>query len=438
YFLRPKPEKALEAVPLTSFPGLESDPALSPDGSSVAFTWNGENEDNLDIYVMPVTSGVPRRLTVHPAADSSPAWSPDGRMIAFLRGSPDNSAEIMVIPSTGGPEHTIARVRNSELRSRPPRSRLTSLAWSPDGRWLATANRDGGESIDRIYLFSSTGDVRRVTSPPHGLNGDYMPAFSADGHTLAFCRLGGFSASEIYLLPLDANLRPTAPARALTNHKGWSANPIWMPGKRLLYLFSRSPESPDAHELRIISTARYPDPERSLPLADQAFQASAGKNLVYSRFTQDIDVWRARIPSRPGPPATAERFLSSTRADMFARYSPKGDTISFVSERSGFPEVWIGASDGSNPTRMTSFNGPLIGPPAWSPDGQWLIFHARPEGQADLFAVPAAGGATKRLTRTPWDETMPVYSHDGRSIYFAGLGSGQWQVWKMPAQGGAA
>jgi len=85
---------------------------------------------------------------------------------------------------------------------------------------------------------------------------------------------------------------------------------------------------------------------------------------------------------------------------------------------------------------MTSFGGPLIGPPAWSPDGQWLVFHARPEGQADLFIMPAAGGTPKQLTRHPSDDNQPTYSHNGRWIYFNSMRSGRLQVWKMSTAGG--
>jgi len=80
------PVPVIEA--LTSYTGREIYPALSPDGNHVAFSWNGENEDNFEIYVQPVGTSVPLRLTTNPARDLSPAWSPDGRMIAFIRSSP--------------------------------------------------------------------------------------------------------------------------------------------------------------------------------------------------------------------------------------------------------------------------------------------------------------------------------------------------------------
>ena len=73
------------AVPLTAYPGDERAPSLSPDGSRVAFSWNGPTLDNYDIYVKLAGPGEPVRLTTSSARDESPAWSPDGRFIAFIR-----------------------------------------------------------------------------------------------------------------------------------------------------------------------------------------------------------------------------------------------------------------------------------------------------------------------------------------------------------------
>jgi tricorn protease-like protein len=176
--------------------------------------------------------------------------------------------------------------------------------------------------------------------------------------------------------------------------------------------------------------------EKTIPLDDHVYQFSVGRRLVYTQVVAKTNIWRARIPAAGEPAAVAEVFLSSTRADSGARYSPDGKKISFTSLRSGSSEIWIANPDGSNATRMTSFGGPAIGHPAWSPDGQWLVLHARPEGQADLFVMPAAGGSPKRLTNHPADDIQPVYSRDGRWIYFSSFRTGQWQIWKIPVAGG--
>ena len=96
--------------PLTTYSGLEYEPALSPDGNQVAFSWNGENKDNFDIYVRLVEGGAALRLTTDPAPDHAPAWSPDGSRLAFLR---DNA--IYLIPALGGVERKLVQFPRGSL-----------------------------------------------------------------------------------------------------------------------------------------------------------------------------------------------------------------------------------------------------------------------------------------------------------------------------------
>ena len=83
--------RPLATRPVTSTPGDERDPALSPDGRRVAFAWDGGQPDGpeggrqFDVYVQDVDGGGLVRLTNHPADDLSPAWSPDGARVAFVR-----------------------------------------------------------------------------------------------------------------------------------------------------------------------------------------------------------------------------------------------------------------------------------------------------------------------------------------------------------------
>jgi DNA-binding winged helix-turn-helix (wHTH) protein len=108
-------EAEFQSTPLTSYPGTESGPSFSPDGTRVAFSWDGPNQDNLDIYVKLVGAGDPVRLTKDPVDDHDPAWSPDGNWIAFLRDLNDTERVILLIPALGGSERTIAHLSGERL-----------------------------------------------------------------------------------------------------------------------------------------------------------------------------------------------------------------------------------------------------------------------------------------------------------------------------------
>jgi Tol biopolymer transport system component len=196
------------AVPLTAYAGFQDGPTLSPDGSQVAFSWNGPGEDNYDIYVKLVGPGDPVRLTRDPAAELSPAWSPDGGRIAFLRYSGEpadflhSRAELIVIPALGGGvERKIADV----ARVGPVSGRL---AWTSDGEWIAFGGEFSEHDLPGIWLLSvGTGERRRLTTG-NGDIGDVAPAFSPDGLSLAFIRSRSMSTREVYVLTLTAKMAP--------------------------------------------------------------------------------------------------------------------------------------------------------------------------------------------------------------------------------------
>jgi dipeptidyl aminopeptidase/acylaminoacyl peptidase len=110
----------------------------------------------------------------------------------------------------------------------------------------------------------------------------------------------------------------------------------------------------------------------------------------------------------------------------------------FVSDRSGSDEIWVCESDGSDPAQLTFLEGTVGGSPSWSPDGQQIVFDARPAGNSDIYVISIEGGKPRALTLEPSHDVMPSWSRDGRWIYFCSNRSGDFQTWKMQAAGGPA
>jgi Tol biopolymer transport system component/DNA-binding winged helix-turn-helix (wHTH) protein len=438
---------AAVATPLTTYPGWEGSPTMSPDGSQVAFAWDGPAQDNLDIYLKLVGPGEPHRLTTDPAADFNPAWSPDGRQIAFLRAGIDHGhVGIYLMSALGGPERRLAAIDLPEPRSSPG----ALLAWSPDGKWLAAAGGFTPDARSEIWLLSpDTGDRRRLTTVGDGVIGDFGVSFSPDGRFVALLRFLTRSVGDVYLLPLDASAgagyAPRGPLVRLTHENRLVGGPSWgAHGDRIFY------SSGGALGYRTLRTIAF-DPAHpehrvdpvTLPAGEQATAiASAGDRLIYARSQRDTNIWRlplhAPTTNTPAAAGKPQLLIASTLDDHNPDYSPDGTRIAFASTRSGSEEIWVATVDGSAPTQMTSVGGPNTSNARWSPDGRTILFNSRRSGSSDLYLLDVATHAMRRLTDDPADEYEPRWSRDGMWIYFVSTRSGRPEVWKMPAPTGAA
>ena len=131
-------------IQVTTLPGNETYPALSPDGRWLAFVSN--QNDNQDIWVMPASGGVPKPLISHPAADFSPAWTPDGNALVFVSTQDDAMGDLWWLS---------LRITEGDIQPSGQPRKLTdhvgkdiSPAVSPDGKWVAfTSDRSGRDNV---------------------------------------------------------------------------------------------------------------------------------------------------------------------------------------------------------------------------------------------------------------------------------------------------
>ncbi|HSB13984.1 MAG TPA: protein kinase, partial [Bryobacteraceae bacterium] len=430
-------ELGLQAVLLTGYPGSEDSPSFSPDGNQVAFEWDGPQQDNRDIYVKQVGNETALRLTTDSAPDTTPAYSPDGLSIAFLRWMPNGKKAVMLVPAIGGPESKLAETRccaYSNTRVSP------GLAWSPDGTWLAVMDGESEWGPPSLYLLSvESGEKRRLTAPPPGA-GDGTPAFSPDGRHLAFGRNSIGDVSELYVLDFAEDFSPRGEARQLTSLKLSSFSPAWTADGREI-VFSSTSLVGAFYELWRVPVTRSGVPRRLQFPGEQGVRPAisrAGNRLAYVRRYSDRNIYRLEVPSARRGVSAPLSLISSTGDDYLPQYSPDGRRIAYVSARSGRPEIWVCASDGSNAVPLTSMRATVVGPPQWSPDGEQIVFDSNLEGKYEVYVIGARGGRPRRLTNHPASNDLGSWSRDGRWVYFASNRTGRSETYRIPAGGGQA
>jgi Tol biopolymer transport system component/DNA-binding winged helix-turn-helix (wHTH) protein len=431
-------------LPLTTLLGNELEPSFSPDGRKVVFAWDRGTRPESNLYIKEIGSETLTQLTTGGGDDRSPAWSPDGRSIAFVRYTATRML-VLVVPATGGGE---TEVVNTSLwpEARIPAS-VSWLSWTADSKWLIGPENDAtGERIGLTAICLHTGERRALTRPSTQWLADVSPAILPDSKLLYFVRLASMTAGDLHALRLTENLRPIAPPQRLHTSGSLVGNLVWN-GNAQNLIFPMRDKDNLWRVYRL--THRLPDNQQVLAsLGDNAHYVStsdSARRLVLSRQHQDQDVWRIdlskqrwRRPIQDSAHSAPHAFITSTRLDRNAYYSPDGTKIAFQSARSGATEIWLANSEGSNPVRLTFLNARTTGFPCWSPDGRRIAFHARVNPQGQIYIVQLDGRNLKQLTTDEEEDVAPRWSRDGRSIYFASHRTGRYEIWKVSADGGNA
>jgi Tol biopolymer transport system component/DNA-binding winged helix-turn-helix (wHTH) protein len=419
----PQEQGALTAVPFTALPGQATSPAFSPDGSRIAFAWNGDQThgtNGFDLYVKALGSETLLRLTQHPSEWISPTWSPDGTQIAFHRMDGADTG-IYVVPALGGPERKL-------LSTRIPWSDFTPISWSLDGKWIAFADRLPPEEQARIYLLSTeTLETRRILISSN-CDSEGGPAFSHNGEYLAYWCFRNYAEASLYSLRLpDGKPKMIAPLWERPTGLTWSAD-----DKKLVYARWKGVGSKELGEVTVANGS-----VKRLALeggAELPTVSTKGDKLAYSSIFVSSNIWRRDLLH---PESPAVELMSSSRAQFDAQYSPDGKRIAFASGRSGVQGVWISNDDGSN---LVQISNPIYASvsPQWSPDGKKIAFDSHPLDRWEIYVADISERIPRKLVTNISEVVRPHWSRDGKWIYFSSYGMDRTGIYRCPASGGDA
>jgi tricorn protease len=355
-------------------------PALSPDGSTIAFVYKG------DLYRVPAAGGTATLLTTHPAQEWWPVWSPDGTQLVFTSdryGNPD----LFVIPATGGEARRLTFHRATEM----------PYAFTPDGKEVLFGAARQDPASSRLHPTTEMLELYRI--PVAGGRPIQMLAtpteevsVSRDGPRLLYMDRRGrenywrkhhtsAAARDIWLYD-----HATKTHRQLTTFAGEDRNPVFLPGDSTFAYLSEASGTFNVHRWSLAS----------------------GTSTQLTRFT--------------GAPV---RFLTAARNGTLA-FGHDGQLYTMAP--GGTPQrvaVTIATDAKANAERVIPISSG-ISQVAVSPNGKEIAFVFR----GDVFAASVDGGVTTQITRTPWAEQGPTFAPDGNAIAYASERDGRWAIYE--------
>ena len=368
------------------------DPALSPDGQTLAFRGgratppdstmlvdvDGTNERSLAVLVgLPEGSGMAQQ-----------GWSPDGTTLVFTCECPANT-------NTFGPHSGVytANVDGSELTKLNDDGQYPD--WSPDGTKIVyMADRDGNHEL--YVMNADGGDETNITHNPAS---DNVPRWSPDGTKIVFFsdRDGN---EEIYTINPDG----TGLTRVTRTEEEYEEFPVWTPDGRIV--FSRG----------------VPD-STGTPLTWHLVEADGADEVELTYLSEVGATFVDWVPGPPGasggPAATPAPIPAITGGipSSPAAVSSSGQLV-FSSGRAGNADIYSVNADGTGENRLTSDPADDFDP-TWSPDGAMVSFRSTRDGNDEIYVMNADGSNQRNLTNDPAGDWSPAWSPGGTTIAYA-------------------
>ena len=406
-------------IRVTTDPGVELDPAISPDGRAIAYA--GGFPGQLRIYVRQIMAGRSVALTEEGTGGSqrSPQWSPDGSRIVFqstvpptVRETLNKSMTLFQVPALGG---TAARVRVPA-----PASFAVGPSWSPDGTEVGFGGADG------IYVLA----VGQAVAPRLLIAGNnlHSPRWSPDGSKVAYVNggfifgygeemLGNIETSRVFVF--DVRTRTT---NQISTGESLNVSPAWLPDSRTLLFVSNRDGGRDVYSARLTAEGSLDGERTRLTSGLNAHGIGVsrdGRLLAYASYTPSANIWSIEIPTRGVTSVrTAQQVTFGNQKIEKLALSWDGQWLAYDSDRNGQTDLWKVRLSGGVPEQITTGPNPKF-VNEWSPDGHEIVFHTiRESSHRDVLVTSADGTATETVVATPAEEQHSGWSPDGRSIIF--------------------
>jgi tricorn protease len=404
------PRAGGQARRLTSFPGQETNPSLSPDGRWIAFS--AEYGGNTDVWVLPVEGGEPQRLTWHPGGDEVQGWTPDSKRVIFASGRTN-------APS-GQKFWTVGL--EADFPRELPMPRADQGAFSPDGKRFAYRmvtpwddewrNYRGGQNRPIWILDLDDFDLEEVR-PWEGSN-DQDPVWI--GTTVYFL------SDRDWAMNIWSYDTRTKGLKQVTRFTDFDVKNLDSDGKVLVfeqagYVQLLDPASGRPQRIEITVRGDFPWllphwEDVSNRLTNPALSPSGVRVLFEARG----EIFS--VPAEKGDWRNLTR--TSGVADRTPFWSPDGTRVAWFSDESGEYRLIIASQDGLGERRVIEIPDPkFYYTPSWSPDGKQILFT---DTDLRLWVVEVESGRARTIDTDQWmvpeRSIDPVWSPDSRWIAY--------------------
>ena len=400
--------------------GFEMFPRFSPDGQMIAYT--AQYDGNTEVYTMPATGGIPKRLTFTATLSRDDVsdrmgpnnivmtWSPDGESVLYRsRKQSFNSfvGQLFKVSKNGGVSEEIPLISGSWCSFSPDG---TQMAINRVFREFRTWKYYKGGMADDIWIFNQqTGAIENITNNPAQ---DIFPMWYDEN--IFFC-----SDRDRIMNIFCYNIK-TKETKKITHFDTYdvkfpSAGNKMMVFENGGYLYTLDPKTEKVEKLTVyINDDGAVGRDKMKDATNNIAGASLSPDGNRATFTARGDIFT--VPAKSG--ITRNITESSGAHDRNAAWSPDGKTIAYISDMDGEFEIYIQAQDGlTPPIKITSNTGTYIFNIAWSPDGKKILYSDK---MMRLQYVDVESKKVTLIERNPhWEIRDYDWSPDSKWIAYA-------------------
>jgi len=401
---------------LTTSEGYERYPRFSPDGKTIAFV--GEYDGNNELYLIPNTGGIPTRLTysyVHPnVADRQGPdkiimqWTKDGNKILYR--SREKSWNILVghlqfINIKGGLPERLPVAKGGFASLSPDEKKI---AYNRIFREYRTWKRYSGGQADDIYIFDL--ESKKIENITNNKFQDIIPMWANDKIY--------YLSDRDFTMNIFCYDTKTKETKKITNFDNYDVkfpslgkNHIAFENGGYIYLLDLLTD--EIKKVTIFINEDFPELRTKLTKVDNRITdydiAPNGKRAL---FTGRGDIFN--IPSEKGNVVNLTK--SNDVHDRNADWSPDGSLIAFISDRSGSDEVFIMKPDGEGVIQLTNHNSGYKYGVKWSPNSRYLICS---DNTRNLYYIDILTKKITNITKSKsWAITDFNWSNDSKWIVY--------------------